>query len=184
MIELSSYTNTSRGWWKNKKQTKETDLCFSPVAALVYTESTSEGSKESFTFVSLSSLLSVYPQSLTSASSSLAWVAIHFFFFFQFIWFSLGSSVQLLSNQIGLPNVQQTKMLRRWDLQQRMGLFTRLPREEMVEQVSDAPPRRRGAWDIYGIKKQGGLKHGERLGEIEAIGVLCRCTWITCLFVG
>lgn len=98
---------------EKQKTNQKAYLCFSPVAALVYTESTSEGSKESFTFVSLSSLLSVYPQSLTSASSSLAWVTIHFFFFFQFIWFSLGSSVRLLSNQIGLPNVQQTKMLRR-----------------------------------------------------------------------
>ena len=38
-------------------------------------------------------------------------------------------------------------------------LFTEQPSEEMAEQVSDPPPQRQGAWDIYGIKKQGGLRH-------------------------
>lgn len=28
--------------------------------------------------------------------------------------------------------------------------------------ASDLPPQRQGAWDIHGIKKQGGLRLGER----------------------
>ena len=47
-----------------------------------------------------------------------------------------------------LPNTKQTKTLRCGGLQQRQGLFTRQPSEEMEEYVSDMPPQEQGAWGI------------------------------------
>jgi len=45
----------------------------------------------------------------------------------------------------------------------------------MGEQVSNLPPHQRRAWDIYGIKKQVGLRNREkRKGKGEVIGVPCR----------
>ena len=38
---------------------------------------------------------------------------------------------------------------------ERKGLFSRQPSEEVGEQFSHLP------WDIYGIKRQGDLRHGE-----------------------
>ena len=58
------------------------------------------------------------------------------------------------------------QILRQRGLQPRKSLFTRQPSEVIGEQVSDLPPRRWGAWDIYGIKKQGGLRPGERWLEV------------------
>ena len=79
----------------------KTDLGFAPVIALVHTEPTSEGRKEWPTFASPSSVFSVYLQSLTSASSWLAWVVLHLF---QFIWFSFGSAVK---SQVGNKGMQE-----------------------------------------------------------------------------
>ena len=42
---------------------------------------------------------------------------------------------------------------------EKKSVFTRQPTEE-TEQISDLPPRMRGARDIYGIKKQYALGHG------------------------
>ena len=45
------------------------------------------------------------------------------------------------------------------------------------EQISNPPPQRQVARDIYGPKKQGGLRRGKgdgREGEGEVIGVLRR----------
>ena len=46
-------------------------------------------------------------------------------------------------------------------LQWRKDVFTRQPSKETGEQASGPPPQRPGAWNIYGIRKQGGLRHGE-----------------------
>ena len=51
---------------------------------------------------------------------------------------------------------------RRQGLQQRKSLFTRQPSEETGESVSDPPPQRQGAWDIYGISR---VVLGVRKGE-------------------
>ena len=59
-----------------------------------------------------------------------------------------------------------SQMLRCWSVPQRKCLFTRQPSEETGEQISYLPPWRRGAWDIYGIEKQGGLRRGERWLEV------------------
>ena len=66
-------------------------------------------------------------------------------------------------------------------LQQRKGLFTRQPSEETGEEISDLPPWRWRAGDIYGIKKQGFSigKGGWRWGKGEVIRVLCRYIWVT-----
>lgn len=44
-------------------------------------------------------------------------------------------------------------------------LFTRQPGKEMGEHVFDLPPWRWGCWNIYRIRREGGLRHGERLWE-------------------
>lgn len=67
-------------------------------------------------------------------------------------------------------------------LQWRKGLFTRRPSNNMGEQVSN--PR---GWDIHGLKKQGGLRCGDRRLEArkgEVSGVLCRRIWLVCSFIG
>ena len=50
--------------------------------------------------------------------------------------------------------------------------------------ASDLPPQRQGAWDIYGIKKQGGLRLGERgleEGFQRATRFITTCCHIQCL---
>ena len=68
-------------------------------------------------------------------------------------------------------------------LQQRKGLLTRQPSEETGEEISDLPPWRWRAGDVYGIKKQSLSigKGGWRWRKGEVIGVLCRCIWVTWL---
>lgn len=66
-----------------------------------------------------------------------------------------------------------SQILRHWGLQQRKSLFARQPSKETEEQVSYLPPQRWGAWGIYGTKKQGGLRHGERGLEVEKKGNWC-----------
>ena len=59
--------------------------------------------------------------------------------------------------------------------------------KETGEQVSDLPPRYWEAWDIYGIKKQGGHRHGERwleIGKGKVNGVLCGHIWVIHFFMG
>lgn len=78
-----------------------------------------------------------------------------------------------------------SQRLRPWGFQQENGLFTRQTREKRGGHVSDLPPRRWRAWDIYEIKKQGSLSCGKRwleVGKSDVIGVLHKC--ITCFFTG
>ena len=65
-------------------------------------------------------------------------------------------------------------------------LFTRQPSKETGE-VSGPPPCRQKAWDIYGIKKQGGLRRGERWLEVGKRWGNRRSeqeNWVTCFFMG
>lgn len=59
-----------------------------------------------------------------------------------------------------------SQTLKYWGLLQGRSSFTRQPNKEMGEQVSDLPPWRWGAGDIYGVKKQGGLGCGRRSLEV------------------
>lgn len=54
------------------------------------------------------------------------------------------TSLEVLLNQVHLPDVLQAKMLRHWGLQLREGLFTRQSSEEMGEFVSNLNPTSKG----------------------------------------
>ena len=77
--------------------------------------------------------------------------------------FRFSLTILLLPSQVGVADIWQAKTLRHWGLQQREGLFEKLPSQKQGEQVSDRPPRRQGARGIYRIKN-------EEAGRSEAWG--------------
>ena len=119
-----------------KEKTKpKNPISFLPLSWSSFSlESTSEGGKASSTLVSSSVLFTLKVSILLLP----LWPGVPFIFIPQGIWFSLGSSVKLLPNQVHLPSVQQLKMPRCQGLQQRKGLFKRQPSGKMGGQVSDA----------------------------------------------
>ena len=135
IIELESHANIYRGWWGKKKQNQKNHTSFLPLSWSSFSLQSPLQKEVKHHPLLFPHLFSVCPQSLSSVSSSLAWVVLHFYAPKHLVlpW----KECQVVIKSGSLPNGQQLKMPRCQGLQQRKGLFKRQPSGKMGEQVSD-----------------------------------------------